>query len=646
MRPGLFGDALSGKRVTGQLTLSVGDRVLYRTGPTRAIGARVGPAAKIDRTAWDNELTLFSHGRDSVALKPIIVNCPLNFLVPAYYCKPGRIYATVALWPVDDGPSSSHGASSMQYLQFVNVEAPKVCLVRVNWVDSAGKVTSPTDAAMLNTIGVGSRMLPFPYFATTILGIEVTSSAAFAQLPAQIGGCNQAWLKLVTDLNVTRIFTALFGLGDIVFGMVPQAAIPAGTTQLNSGCGIGAGGGFVGFNTTFPHEVGHLYQCRHVGVPGDPSNDPLYPNYGGSKTSIGEVGIDTGTSPPTLYDPSGSDDIMSYGNNQWISPYTYQNILERRSLHASAPIDPRRLRPVLVLDFRLYREVQGVSHVSVRFAARIQAAGPAPTPPPRAVSPISMDLLDANKRILATHHCTWAAAHGMGKCGCGCAGTDVPLEREPWLDFQEVVEWPAEDVRSITFHRGGEPLHRMEIGEAPTVSVEGPELNHSDLVATIRTHHPREAVAVLVLFSSDDGASWLPVAMDPPNGQLKIPIDRLPGGENCFFRAIATAELQSASADSGHFRLPQRRQRLILNLPNAECPVRPGPVTLTAHVDTRGLGAIDPMEVRWVSNLDGELGFGFVLNTQLSPGRHELTVTAAIGREHSISERGIIIVGG
>src|ERR1043166_5414818 len=122
-------------------------------------------------------------------------------------------------------------------------------------------------------------------------------------------GCNAAWTSLTTDLNVTRIFTALFQLGDIVFAMVPAAAIPKGAKSINSGCGRGAGGGFIGFNTTFAHELGHLYGRPHRAVPGDPTDDTNYPNYGGSRTSIGEVGIDTGTSPPTLFDPSSNGDI-------------------------------------------------------------------------------------------------------------------------------------------------------------------------------------------------------------------------------------------------------------------------------------------------------------------------------------------------
>ena len=100
---------------------------------------------------------------------------------------------------------------------------------------------------------------------------------------------------------------------------------------------IGAGGGYVNDGLTFAHELGHLYDRRHVNVPGDVNNDPNYPKYGGDPQSIGEVGVDTRTTPPRLYDPSTSDDLMSYGSNQWISPYTYRNILDARGSHTASP---------------------------------------------------------------------------------------------------------------------------------------------------------------------------------------------------------------------------------------------------------------------------------------------------------------------
>lgn len=640
-------DSLTGQRVTGELTLSIGNRVIYQTGPTRSDGARLGPTSQLDRGSWDREQTLLGGGSRGLD-GPIALNCPLNFLVPAYYCKSGRVHLTIRLWPVTEGPTSSRSATSTRYVEFLNVQAPKICLVRVNWVDGNGNVTRPSDEAMLDTLRTATRMLPFPYFQTTILTSEITSNLPFAMV-ATAGACNPSWNSLLIDLNLIRIFTTLFQLGDIVFGMVPQAAIPAGSTQINSGCGGSSGGGFIGLESTFAHEIGHLYGRKHVAVNGDPDNDANYPNYGGSRRLIGEVGIDTGTTPPTLFEPSNTDDLMSYpltGNNQWISPYTYQNILDARDTHQSEPVDPKRLRPLLILDFRVFRAVQGQSRVEIRKTIRVDAPGRTTPLREGATSPLSLDLIDHSGRILATHHCTWASAHG-NNCGCGCGGVRVPLDREPWLDFQEVIELPAEGLASIDFHRGEGAFHTIVVGnEPPSVLVEGPENREGRLVLRVRTEHPREQVSVVVLFSADNGTTWQPVAFDPPRNRVVIESDTLSGGERCLFRVIGTAELQSTTVDTEVFELSLTPRRMFLDIPADGCRIDPGPVALSAMVETRGLGAIAPTDIRWTSNLDGDLGYGYALTPDLRPGHHELTVTAPNGLGGMLTERAIIIVSG
>lgn len=648
---GIFGDdTLTGRRVTGELTLSVGDRVVYRTGPTRSLGARLGPsAAKIDRTLWDFEITTFTGSGPGSAVmdtRLLTINCSLNFAVPAYYCKRGRLLASVRVWPVDEGPSSGHTATATEYLQLIDVPAPKVCLVRVNWTDAAGAVQAPTDTAMLDTLRLAQRMLPFPYFETTILGLEEDSSAAFA-MPVKNGGCNVAWLDLITELNFTQLFTVLFQLGDIVYGMVSRAAIPPGPGDINSGCGKQTGGGFVGFEfeSTFAHELGHLYQAKHVAVPGDPDNEPSYPKYA-RRRAIGEVGIDTGTTPPTLYDATDAVDIMAYtkaGEAQWISPFTYQKILDNRALHMSAKIDPSRLRPLLVLDLRVHRMVDGISRIDVRKAARIDAPGHLPAQE-STFSPVSIDFLDSDGLILATHHCTWTPAHGGGDCGCG--GPAVPPEREPWLDVQEAVEWPGDAVAGIAFHRGGRPFRTIEVGEPPEVSIERPERTEDRLAVRVRADHPREEVSVVVLFSNDDGVTWQPVSFDPSDGQVTVAVDHLPGGSRCLFRAVGTAELRSTTADTEAFDLPLNPRRLYLDVPSSDCTVPPGSVEVSAMVDTRGLGAPAPVEIRWSSDLDGELGAGYSLGAELNAGQHTVTVTAPDGIGGTLTERAAIVVGG
>jgi len=236
--------------------------------------------------------------------------------------------------------------------------------------------------------------------------------------------------------------------------------------------------------------------------------------------------------------------------------------------------------------------------------------------------------------------------HGSGQCGCRSNRPNVPLEREPWLDFQEVMEWPGSGIAKIAFHRGNEPFHTIEVGEPPVVSIEEPVREESYLTVKVSASHPREQVTVVVLFSADYGSTWQPVAFDPPEGKVKIHMDRLPGGDRCLVRAIATAQLRSATADTQPLTLPRNARRLYMSLPKHDCPIWPGPVSLSVAVDTRGLGAIAPADIRWSSSLDGKLGFGHALTADLREGQHEVTVTAPDGLGGTVAEHGTIIVGG
>jgi hypothetical protein len=641
-------DTLTGRFVTGELVLSIGDRVVYRTGPTRRSGTRVGAVRHLSRTLWDEEITALVGGGSgpvAVELEPLIINGAVNFRVPAYYCKRGRVHASVRIWPVDETPVGNHAASRSRYLQFLDVRAPRVCLVRVNWVDSGGTTFSPTDEEMLGSLNLATRMLPFPYFQTTILGVEKTKKGAFAEKAKEAGGCNPAWKDLLRDLDDVRVWTRLFGLGDIVYGLVPRDAIPAGAGSINSGCAIVSGAGFVSDGMTLAHEIGHLYTCDHVFVAGASNNDPDYPAYGW-KRSIGEVGVDTGTTPPTVYDPDEAIDVMAYQSSarepQWISPYTYRKILDNRDLWDNAVIDPSRVRPVLVLSLRLHRVVEGSAYVDIRRAAVVEAPGPLPPRPEGAISPVSMDLLDGEGRILATHHCFWRPGYGGGDCGCGPA---VSWEREPWLDLTEVVEWP-EGVSRVAFHRGRENLYVLDVGRPPEVRIEGPERTDEHLTVYVRAQHPRDRVSVTVLFSNDDGQTWQPVAFDPPEERVQISREHLQGGPSCRFRAVATAELASAVADTPSFDLPPVPRRILLDVPRGDCPVAPGAVHLSAVIDHRGLGAPAPDEIRWSSDVVGDLGAGYGIAPDLPAGEHTVTVTAPDGLGGTLSERAIIVVGG
>ena len=598
---------------------------------------------------WDEETNIYaSSGKLAVELTTIKWNPTLNFFVPAWYVRAGQTTAVVRLWL-----TSGEGGivSAAESVQVIPVNAPKVALVRVNWKNPANNaVTKPSDADLLSFVALATRMLPFPYFETTILGVEKTKSGDFSGAPLNAdgtpnpGGCNTAWNDLLTELRVTRIFAVLFGIADIVYGVVPKAGALSTMGTLNTGCGWGddgVGGCLVGDENAFAHEVGHLYSCGHIGDPTLAGYDASYPNYGGSKTLIGEVGVDTALGAAPLSSPSSVNDLMSYEQPQWVSPYTYLKILQNRDKHMSVAADPRKVRTFLVARFAVDRMVDGFRRIEKIRSYVVQGPGIVPRPKGSARSNWHIELIDGHDRIIASHACAIPVSLGGG---CGCCGDSTDIERAPHLEFTEVMEFPDE-VASIQINHGDKQVARLDVGEAPSLEVSGPQQREGSFLLDIRAHHPRAEVSLVVLFSGDDGETWLPVAIDPEEHEpLVIDASSLPGGRSCRFRVVATAELRSTSADSESFSLPRKDRALEIAVRESHCAK--GRVDLSAMIDLRRHEGVAPHEIIWRSDIAGELGRGYHLNVDLDEGRHVITATIPGGASDRVEKTGIIIVGG
>ena len=70
------------------------------------------------------------------------------------------------------------------------------------------------------------------------------------------------------------------------------------------------------------------------------------------------------------------------------------------------------------------------------------------------------------------------------------------------------------------------------------------------------------------------------------------------------------------------------------------------PLRLSVAFDLRGLPGPAPADVRWTSDLDGEIGQGFAVFPDLTPGRHTVTVSTPDGLGGTLTGRGIIVIGG
>ena len=102
--------------------------------------------------------------------------------------------------------------------------------------------------------------------------------------------------------------------------------------------------------------IGHT--CGRAHAPcGNPGGvDQAYPQYGNYPSgSIGEFGFDVATS--TVYDPASSFDFMTYClNNAWVSPYTYEGLMNCfPAFSVAGEMVPRR-RELLYVPCTIFRD--------------------------------------------------------------------------------------------------------------------------------------------------------------------------------------------------------------------------------------------------------------------------------------------------
>lgn len=136
-------------------------------------------------------------------------------------------------------------------------------------------------------------------------------------------------------------------------------------------------------------------------------------------------------------------------------------------------------------------------------------------------------------------------------------------------------------------------------------------------------------------YSSDGGATWTPVSLPSPGGEVTFDMDGFAGGDACLLELIVTDGFTSARLRSPSFAVAPKGWVLWILAPAAAAIVSGNVVRLAAqayHLEERR-PAFD--DINWTSSVDGSLGTGARLVASLTPGQHRLTasrheVTAAV----------------
>ncbi|MCB0167179.1 MAG: hypothetical protein KDI79_23320 [Anaerolineae bacterium] len=305
------------------------------------------------------------------------------------------------------------------------------------------------------------------------------------------------------------------------------------------------------------HEIAHNLGAQHAWSPtatedagcfktdgADIQVDPTWPY--DFTPNIQEFGIDLYSDPPIIYPPS-TYDMMSYCTRPWISPYTYRKIFDSPFLQpggAAPPVPTDYLTQVEATNAGTLM-VSGVVYpngtVSRPEILRLEGepvAAPADFMPPQAgEGDYCLDVWDHANRRLA-QRCFGA---GFGDLDShALADSSAYLFLLPGLD-------PA-DVAKITVSRGQATLVEVTPSHhKPELSLTTPAsqsiLSGRQTLTWQATDSDGDRLSYDILYSLDNGQSWLPLAVQLSNTTYTFHTSQLPAG---------TARLRISASDGFH----------------------------------------------------------------------------------------------
>ncbi|WP_280262122.1 hypothetical protein [Nocardia abscessus] len=252
----------------------------------------------------------------------------LNFVIPADQVW-GRMRVTARVWQTGSSSPSdtrleSFSATLLQTLRLRGI------LISYNGTDAAGTTTlnlaAPTLANLQTTAAWTLTVDPLQAQGSFVSAGSMTWSTPLIGTATAPGGCSTEWLSL--NAAVAEVKANDGNRSDVIY----YGLLPAGIPIANvGGCeSSGVSSGRNGDQVTMAHEVGHAAGLIH-GPCGTSSGDDKYPAYEPYDTdatrisSIGEYGLDINTG--TILSPADSDDYMSYCDQEWISIYHHDKLL-------------------------------------------------------------------------------------------------------------------------------------------------------------------------------------------------------------------------------------------------------------------------------------------------------------------------------
>ncbi|MCB0073449.1 MAG: hypothetical protein KDE20_18395, partial [Caldilineaceae bacterium] len=364
---------------------------------------------------------------------------------------------------------------------------------------------------------------------------------------------------------------------------------------------------------TLAHEIAHNLGARHTNLPDSCGSIDDGTDWPYTTSSIQEVGF----SPITMHTiSSAKEDIMGYCGDQWMSPHTYKKLFAGRLQPAAQAASQAAAEPYLLLNGVLYADGGGDFEPAYRFTSTQDHE----LPP--AGDDYCVQLQDDTGSILV-EYCVAVSFTNQE--------TGAAISR---LSYALVVPDPGGVARVALRQDDADTAELVASANAPTVAVTAPGTDATwDGPQTVRwdaTDADGDALTFAVLYSADDGATWLTLATGITADELAVDSGELAGSNVARIRVIASDGMNTGQAESDAFTVASKGPAPRIFAPAADATLSTAqPLLLQGSAYDLEDGVIPGAGLLWTSDVDGALGSGKdVTVDELSAGVHVLTLQA------------------
>jgi hypothetical protein len=233
------------------------------------------------------------------------------------------------------------------------------------------------------------------------------------------------------------------------------------------------------------------------------------------------------------------------------------------------------------------------------------------------ITPITVTQSDENGKPLAQHQIPAAAI---------LDSTD-----ETVLFLAGRVPFQA-STRLIQLQLQGNVIHEQKVAaNSPAVKITWTPPKDATGTQTITwdgSHPDSLPLEYTVLYSYDGGLTFRPISLSSKTPHLEVDFDQLPGGKGVIMVA-GTDGVNTTRVQSSMFAVPTKQCLAMILQPSDGSTIASGTrVLLQGQGYYREERQPELQALTWSSSIDGTLGEGSAVETNLSKGTHTITLTA------------------